>query len=261
MIGRTPLEVTRRPGTGLPVLLAHGFLGDAGEWDRLLRDLPELNAYCLTVPGHGQTSCPADASISWFRAAFAETVAALGLAEFAVLGYSLGGRLALDWAVHDGQGLRCLIAESANPGIADPAVRAERLAADRTLADELVEFGLHVFLQKWYGQDLFASVVVQRADLVQRRATGNAQELSRALRAFSLGGQGDLQQDLGLLGCPVWWIAGALDPRYAEIAKSLEMAHAGVRAAIVGQAGHNVHLEQPQLFARLLVRILRDPCA
>lgn len=249
-------QIAERPGSTCPVLLLHGFLGDAAEWDQIVALFPELHALRLTLPGHGDVACPDGNVVDQLCDALASELAARSTIPCAILGYSLGGRIALQLALRYPELVSLLIVEAANPGIEDPVERQERERADDTMAARLEQDGLAEFLQAWYRQPLFASLALRRDQLVRRRARGNSRELAAALRAFSVGRQQSLWPRLQDLRCPSFWLAGALDPKYCRVMKRAAAHAPHGQYAIVPAAGHNVHLEQPRRYVQYLREIL-----
>ena len=184
---------------------------------------------------------------------------AAGTDGFDVVGYSLGGRVALHLACSGAPGLRRTAVISASPGIADPEARRRRLDADTALADGLEASGdVDGFLDRWLRNPLFATLPATMADLDGRRAN-SAAGLADSLRRCSVGTQRWLLPELVALERPVAFVTGARDD--AAIAAACLVARAGsaVQVAVVPGAGHVAHLEQADLTARLLTCFLDAP--
>ncbi|MFT5128522.1 MAG: 2-succinyl-6-hydroxy-2,4-cyclohexadiene-1-carboxylate synthase [Rhodothermales bacterium] len=227
------------------LLLLHGFLGSPEDWEPIIAALPQYRCIAPAIPGD---ACSHGEIIDSLLA----LLDSLGIERCAVLGYSMGGRVAMQLALRSPQRVGLLIAESANPGIPDVADRAARVAQDDALADRLAESDLAEFLADWYAQPLFATLShTQKEALIQKRSQGDPASLAATLRALSVGRQENLWPRLPRLECPVHFIAGALDSRYREIAES-----AARQAHIIEGAGHNVHLEAPGDFCRVLTALL-----
>lgn len=232
-------------GPSRALLLLHGFLGSPEDWAPIISTLPQYRCIAPAIPGdacsHGEVL---DSLLALLDS--------LGIEHCAVLGYSMGGRIAMQLALRSPQRVGLLIAESANPGIQNKADCAARAAQDDALADRLAQGDLANFLADWYAQPLFATLSpTQKEALIRKRSQGDSASLAATLRALSVGRQENLWPQLPSLECPVHFIAGALDSRYRKIAES-----AAGQAHIIEGAGHNVHLEAPGYFCRVLTALL-----
>ncbi len=238
-------------GPGEPVVLAHGFTQTLASWDPIAARLADRHRVVrVDLPGHGGSA--------GVRTGFAEAAALLGEAggRAAYVGYSLGGRLCLRLALDRPGLIRALVLVGASPGIADPAERAARRAADEARATELERDGLERFLERWLAQPLFATLPSERAGRVARLANTPA-ALAASLRLHGTGTQAPLWERLGSLRPPVLLLAGALDRKFAGLAERMAAAIGpGARVALVADAGHAAHLERPEEVGRLIERFL-----
>lgn len=250
-----------RDGNGPPLLLLHGFTGSTITWSVLraaLRDRFELVA--VDLPGHGRSSAPADsARYALPRTAgdLARVLDALGIARGAVLGYSMGGRTALQFALAHPERVSALVLESASPGIADPAERAARVASDEALAAAIERDGVEAFVDRWEQLPLWASQrhmlkPVARARLRAERLAQRAEGLAGSLRGAGAGVEPPVLDRLGAVAVPTLLIAGALDAKYVTLARAMAERLPSARVEIVPEAGHAVHLERPDAFAALV---------
>ncbi|MCM2272198.1 MAG: alpha/beta fold hydrolase, partial [candidate division Zixibacteria bacterium] len=162
---RDTLEPTKPP-----VLLLHGFLGDARDWDEIIAEIgAEFRVIAVDLPGHGQSLGLPDVhySIDGCARQIVSLVEDLKLAQVAVCGYSMGGRLALYLAVHYPARFSQVILESATAGIRSEQERRERHDQDHARAKALESSSLAVFLRTWYHQPLFSSFA-KRPELLER---------------------------------------------------------------------------------------------
>ena len=253
-------------GKGRPLLLLHGFTGSAATW-RPFRDAwPSTRQLAADLPGHGRSLAPPDRprphDIDGTIDALLAAMDDRGAGGFALLGYSMGGRIALRLALRAPERVAALIVVSASPGIADAAARARRLTSDRALADRIEREGVPAFVDYWQSLPLWesqrrlppAAREALRAQCLRNDAAG----LAASLRAAGAGADPPLLDALAGLRCPALLIAGALDPAYCDHAAAMGARLPDGRVAIVPGAGHAVHLEQPDRFRALVAGFLAE---
>lgn len=250
-------------GGAEPVVLLHGFTGSKATWSALRRRLSRSRrVIAVDLPGHGGSDAGAGA--------FAEVVEsldalldALEVGACALLGYSLGGRLALALALARPRRVARLLLESASPGLADPAERAERRRQDEALAARIEREGVAAFVEHWERLPLFASLRSlppdERDELRRQRLLCSAHGLAASLRSVGAGSQPWLGDRLGELAMPVVLVAGADDGKYRAIAEGMGASIAGARVEIVAGAGHVPHLERRAAFAAIVDGFLAAP--
>ena len=155
-----------RLGEGPPLVLLHGFTGSTESWAPVRAALAgRFTTIAVDLPGHGRSTSPADPAryaLARFAGDLARVLDALGIERTVLLGYSLGGRAALRFALERPERLVALVLESASPGIAKPAERAARLVADGVLADEIERDGITAFVDRWERLPLWTSQASSR---------------------------------------------------------------------------------------------------
>jgi 2-succinyl-6-hydroxy-2,4-cyclohexadiene-1-carboxylate synthase len=255
-----------RSGAGRPLLLLHGFTGSATTWSAHLAQLAlGFHTIAPDLIGHGRSDAPPDPSRYQMERCVADLLAlldALGVERADVLGYSMGGRVALHLAAAAPARVRALVLESSSPGIADPAERAARIAADEALADAIERDGLAAFVERWERLPLFASQAVLPEVVLERqraqRLRNDPHGLANSLRGMGAGRQEPLWDRLAALAAPTLLIAGELDAKYCAITSQMAAALPNARTAIVPNAGHAVHLEQANAFVRNVLVFLNS---
>jgi 2-succinyl-6-hydroxy-2,4-cyclohexadiene-1-carboxylate synthase len=251
-------------GAGWPLLLLHGFTGSAATWaPHTLRFAPHLRTIAPDLIGHGQSDSPPDPERYRMERCVADLLAlldALHVDRADVLGYSMGGRVALHLAAAAPGRVRSLVLESSSPGIADPPERQARIAADAALANSIERDGLEAFVDRWERLPLFASQAAlpagTRARLRDQRLRNSPIGLANSLRGMGAGRQESLWQRLATLHLPALLVVGALDAKYRDIAGQMIDALPNAQMQIIPAAGHAVHLEQPELFAQIVLEFL-----
>lgn len=167
-----------------------------------------------------------------------------------LVGYSMGGRIALHTALAVPALVERLVLIGASPGLADPAERADRRRADEALADRIEAIGVEAFATEWGAQPLFAGqdprvAAAAHADRLRNTASG----LAAALRGLGTGVMEPLWDRLGELSIPVTLMVGERDGKFRAIAEQMAPAIADCRVELVAGAGHAVQLERPEAVA------------
>lgn len=251
-------------GDGPPLLMLHGFTGNLLYWQRL--KLPRHYRRCLIdLPGHGDTESPKDAGRYAMEHAAADLDAyrrSLNLERWSVLGYSMGGRLALYYALHYPQHLDALILESASPGLESAEEREERTKRDNDLADFIEREGVEEFVRRWEALSLFASQKrlpdEVRYYIREQRLRSDPRGLANSLRGMGTGVQPSLWGKLAALNVPTLLITGAEDEKFVRIGEKMANALSDAKLVQIDKAGHTTHLEQPEAFIRYITQFLDD---
>jgi 2-succinyl-6-hydroxy-2,4-cyclohexadiene-1-carboxylate synthase len=232
-----------------PLVLLHGFTQTRLSWRPVIAALDGgVRAIAPDLPGHGSAAArPASfpACTAYARA--------LGGDRFALAGYSMGGRIALAAALALGPRVERLVLVGASPGLADPAEREQRRAADERLAERIEAIGIEAFADEWGAQLLFAGQPPQVAAAAREdRLRNTPHGLAAALRGLGTGVMEPLWDRLPELAIPVTLIAGARDEKFRTIAERMAARLPRGRVEVVDGAGHAVQLERPDTIAALL---------
>lgn len=251
-------------GSGQALLLLHGFTGSLSTWDPFI---PELSQHFTTITmdllGHGKTDAPLDPNrytIERAAADIIELLITLKIEKTHLLGYSMGGRLALMLATRYPERFHSLILESSSPGIQNEEERLKRIQSDEELADFIEEKGIESFIDYWEDIPLFQTQkrvrLEERKKLRRLRLQNRTHGLANSLRGMGTGRQPSLWEKLSSITMPVLLIVGSLDTKYVQIAKQIaeQVKHAELN--IVHDAGHTVHFEQSETFLALILNFL-----
>lgn len=249
----------RVTGDGAPVVALHGFTGSGANWSADLFP-PRTQLIAPDLLGHGATESPDNYrryGISTAARDLVDLIVRTTTPPVTLLGYSMGGRLALDFALHHTEYLSKLVLESASPGIDDEFERMARRGNDYTLAERIERDGVEAFMAKWEQNPLFATQSPEvRERLRVVRLAQNPVGLANSLRGMGTGAQPSYWNRLGELHLPVLLIAGELDTKFTAIARRMSERLTNCTLAIIAGAGHTVHLEQPTRYAEIVQRFL-----
>jgi 2-succinyl-6-hydroxy-2,4-cyclohexadiene-1-carboxylate synthase len=255
-------------GDGPALVLLHGFTGSAATW----REHSQIFAQdhlviAVDALGHGLSDSPADPTRYTFPQLAADFVALLdelGIEQTALLGYSMGGRMALYLALTAPERISKLVLESASPGLASEADRQVRAESDNALAGRIEREGIEAFVNYWEKLPLWQSQSqlseAVRASQHAQRLHNNPRGLANSLRGAGTGVQPSLWDRLGELKIPTLLVAGEHDPKFCAIARQMQEKIPQARLEIVSGAGHAVHLERPDEFDNLVKDFLAIGC-
>lgn len=239
------------------IVSLHGFTGEGADFGPLREHLPahaRLNAPDL--PGHGSRRHQReirDYSVEAHLALISEAATA---PQITLVGYSLGGRLALHWALAHPQRVARLILIGASPGLATSAERDERRLADATLADFIRTRGLDAFFKYWHNQTFFQPLLrlpeERLRPILERRHRNDPEGLALSLDHVGTGALPSLWPRLKELRCPVDLVTGEHDEKFTRLAREMGAHLPKARLSVIEGAGHAVHLERPGDVAMLL---------
>ena len=258
----THVEVWNENGTHTLVAL-HGFTGSTATWHNLAQAIPNVRVIAIDLIGHGQTATPEQTqrfSMGEQLQDLEKLFCQLNVEKFTLLGYSMGGRIALSYAISFPGRVQKLVLESASPGLRTIEERNERSERDDILAQKIITNGLVSFVNAWENIPLFAS---QRhlSDPVREairteRLSQKEEGLAGSLRGIGTGTQPSNWHCLDQLELPVLLITGSLDEKFCQIALEMKALLKTVRHITVNDAGHAIHVENPAEFATIVEEYL-----
>lgn len=252
-------------GKGPALLLLHGFTGAASNWQPFV----PLWSTCYQVIrvdliGHGQTDAPQESSryaMEQVAADMVELLDQLKIDQVHLLGYSMGGRLALSFSLWYPQRVHSLVLESSSPGLAEPEARKQRVASDQKLADWIEREGVEAFVSRWESIPLFSSQQSLpeevRLQIRKQRLQNRAQGLAASLRGMGTGVQPSGWERLRELSIPSLLIVGEWDSKFREIAGRMARQMPLSETVVIPEAGHTVHVEQPERFGTIVLDFIK----
>ncbi len=247
------------------ILFLHGFMGDRHEFQQAIATLSK-RFYCVTLDlmGHGQTKVIGidqeyHHRIEQTAVIIAKFLDFLHLDRCFLVGYSMGGRLGLYLILHFPDYFYRGVLESASAGLAEAKARLDRLAKDEQLANTLEAIlpktlDFQNFLENWYHQPIFDSLRSHPdfLSMIAQRLHNSPHKLARSLRNMSLGRQPSLWHKLPDNKIPLLLMAGQLDPKFVQINRQMQLACPVAKFVAIANCGHNIHFENPDLFAQHL---------
>lgn len=247
------------------IIFIHGFTGSSNDW---LEIIPQIDNHfsVITVDliGHGKSSSPNNSKfyeISAINKEIKKIIEVLKLDKVILAGYSMGGRVALNFANEFPNFVNGLILESTTAGIIDKKKRDDRYKNDLSLSQKILDDGIEKFVDYWINLPIFSS---QKSlskeklnDIRLRKLNNDPIGLSNSLIGYSTGKMPPLFDRLSDFNFPVLLISGEKDVKFCKINSEMNDLIPFSEHKIVKGAGHNIHLEMPSEFVILVNRFLR----
>ncbi|GAA0431100.1 2-succinyl-6-hydroxy-2,4-cyclohexadiene-1-carboxylate synthase [Virgibacillus sp. AGTR] len=249
-------------GNGEPIVMLHGFTGSSRTWNYFVNKWKnKWTLITIDLPGHGKTKAK-EKSMEACCKDLDALFNALKLSSFCLLGYSMGGRTAISYAIHYPEKIKALLLESTSPGIDTLEERVQRQENDRILANRILEQGLDWFVSYWENIPLFQSQTSLPLEIKQsvryERHMQSKTGLADSLLHMGTGFQPSWWDALARLTKPVLLLAGELDKKYCELMKEMDNRFPQSLLTIVSEAGHAIHVEKPEIFGKIVSEYITD---
>jgi 2-succinyl-6-hydroxy-2,4-cyclohexadiene-1-carboxylate synthase len=239
------------PGALPPILGLHGFTGSGLDFAPLAGQL-ERQLVCPDLVGHGGTEAPtatAEYSMSRTVARLVSLLNEMKLARLPVIGYSMGGRVALQLAFEAPERVSALVLVGATPGYKTRDERRARRFSDSLLASEILKEGVEAFADRWEALPLIASQerieAPWRDQMKARRRANRPRGLAGSLRGMGSGKMPSLWERLRSLEVPTLLVTGEQDDKFTAIARDAVGLIPRASYSVIRDAGHSAHLERP----------------
>lgn len=220
-------------GEGLPIIFCHGSGGTNRHWAFQLRGLKnEINPIAVDLPGHGLSEGETSTNIADYRDWIHYFAGAFDLAPFVLAGHSMGGAVALDYALQYPGELAGLVLVSTGARLRVAPAITDTLRAGK------VPRGMTSFA---YGPKSSSKLL----ESAQREQESTPPEVY--LADFTACNNFDIMKELPRINLPSLIICGTAD-RLTPIKYSLYLKEHLSQGELVEveEAGHMVMLEAPE---------------
>ncbi|WLR41199.1 2-succinyl-6-hydroxy-2,4-cyclohexadiene-1-carboxylate synthase [Bacillus carboniphilus] len=247
-------------GEGFPILLLHGFTGNKNQWKPIVKkSLMGFKIILIDLLGHGQSAQPERFerySMEEVCKDLNEILNVYSLNKVHLLGYSMGGRVALSFVQFFHERVLTLTLESSSPGLMTEFEREARVVNDDELAQFILNEGLESFVDYWGNIPLFQSLKrlpesIQQM-LKEERLKNDPKGLAASLRGMSTGRQPSWWDQLENVNVPVHLISGKLDEKFCLIHEQMKKKFPDVKNTNIKDAGHAIHVERPEIFGKIV---------
>lgn len=235
------------------LVFLHGFAGDSREWMAVGERFSRHPRLYIDLPGHGGSSAVFARDVDEVCLQLSATLGSYNILKYWLVGYSLGGRIAMYYSCQHPAGLQGLIVEGAHPGLTHFAAREARWLSDGRWAQRFRHEPLADVFNDWYQQPVFTGLTaLQRQELIALRSENSGAALSAMLESTSLAIQPDLRSALRRCHFPIYYLCGEHDHKFRALGAEL-----AAPCQLINDAGHNAHRENPGGTATCLAHILR----
>lgn len=242
------------------IVFLHGFMGNSHEFDETIFLLKD-DFYCLNIdlPGHGKTQvCGDDDCYTMATTADAviNLLEELEVSRCFLVGYSMGGRLALYLTLHFPEVFDRVILESASPGLPTAKERLERSKRDGQIARKLARIiqqdDFSQFLDNWYNQPVFGNIKnhPRFEQMIENRLQNNPSELAKSLKLMGTGVQPSLWENLQDNQVPLLLLVGNNDQKFVEINRKMAQITDSCELKMIDNTAHNIHFENTAVFVK-----------
>jgi len=247
------------------IIFLHGFTGSVNDWRDVSTNLDKhFNKVAIDLIGHGKTSSPSNIEFYNIESILDQVEAVilnLRVKEAILCGYSMGGRVALSYAVMKPNFVKGLILESSSSGIKKNKEREERKRNDEELADYILNNSIEDFINKWLDQEIFGTIrrfSNEKIKRIKEEKTKNSRiGLANSLKGFGTGIMPYLDKELKRLNIPVLLLSGQLDSKFTKLNVELNKLIPKSKHVSIQSAGHNIHLEESSKFIKAVNKYLK----
>jgi len=204
-------------GQGPDVVLLHGFTGSTRSMAGVAEGLEDrFRILSIDLVGHGRSDAPRAAARYSMECCVDQVAGALDTLvprRAHLLGYSMGGRVALALCAAQPERVASALLVGASAGIADPDARTARRREDVARAESVERYGMPAFIDAWMTQPMFesqqrrlsaAALDAAREQRLDNRALG----LANSLRGMGTGAQEPLHDTIAAVRVPVCLAVG-----------------------------------------------------
>ncbi|MUK90044.1 2-succinyl-6-hydroxy-2,4-cyclohexadiene-1-carboxylate synthase [Ornithinibacillus sp. L9] len=248
-------------GIGEPVVFLHGFTGSSQTWSPLVHNLKsKFQIVTIDLPGHGKTKINSPRTMEACCHDLNQLFQHLSLESVHLVGYSMGGRTALSFAMLYPGLIKSLILESASPGLALQQERHNRRANDEKLAERIEKEGLESFVDFWENIPLFNTqkqLPSNKQKIIRdERMSHTEKGLACSLRHMGTGSQPSWWNELSNFHKPVLLMAGEYDHKFVKINERMKESLSNSDLRIIKNAGHAIHVEQAEIFGKIVTEFI-----
>jgi 2-succinyl-6-hydroxy-2,4-cyclohexadiene-1-carboxylate synthase len=241
------------------IVFLHGFLGNDHEFDPIISRLKN-NYTCVAIDLNLAPQYDLLSMAKFVR----EELSKRNITKSHFWGYSMGGRVLLEFYKNFPEVCFSLTLESTSLGLVDPHERDNRVKMDSDWA-KLIENDPELFLEKWYSQNLFAGFKRHNgfAGYLELREKTLSHRHSQMILEASPGANSPHFEVIDSLDLPTLALVGQNDEKYLRIwgkliDKNPKIAVSNIVLEAIENSGHVVHLENPHRAVEIFLKFMKE---
>jgi 2-succinyl-6-hydroxy-2,4-cyclohexadiene-1-carboxylate synthase len=252
--------------SSLNLIFLHGFTGSSYDWNDVLPQIDDrFNKITYDLLGHGKSEFPNDPSLySWDLQVeqLNKIINSFNDDQVLLIGYSMGGRLALCYAFTYPERVLGMILESTSPGIRNKQQREKRIKDDDELSKFISTHTVEEFIELWLNKEIFGTLLrfsdAKRREIKKHKLKNNRIGLSNSLYGFSTGKMPYLYNQFKNLTPRTLLLTGDLDTKFTSLNKNISDMLPSAKHKIIRNSGHTIHFEEPVKFVNAVNDFLKE---
>lgn len=227
----------------------HGFLGSGNDWQMVKdqfgqnHDNPSFQTVDFLTRSSSQDLSSFETLIHSLRSQMPEQ-------KNIFIGYSLGGRVGLNWLRLFPQDFQQWVFISTHPGLQTEQEKKSRENSDQSWVDKLLRLELNEFIKEWNSQSVFEST----NSVEQASVEFDPNRLKSCFQNLSLSRQQDHREIITTHQDRITWIVGERDQKFFSVAQELKK-NLVIDKILTLKAGHRVHVDQPAQLAKIILEL------
>lgn len=244
----------------IDLIFLHGFLGLPSDWKKTQECLNDHGKnhevkFHFLVPDYFKISQLGP--LNSFEKSSGEFLSYIEQNTFSknkiLIGYSLGGRLALHIFEKNPDLFLQLILISTNPGLTTEREKLERELLDKNWSEQFKHHPWSEVLKKWNQQAVFKD---SQQEPDRKEENYQREQLSQSLVNWSLAKQQNKKHLSHQFVNRMTWINGEKDRKFNEMMRSLKEENPQLKNVQVSKAGHRVLFDNPEILAQEIFKVL-----
>ncbi len=237
------------------IFLLHGFLGRPSDWNFIENEISKnqsVRIHAVDYLNHPQLG-PHFKFIEWAEN-FNKYVQSFGYSKKILIGYSLGGRLALHALQQSPDLWNQLVILSANPGLNSMQEKQARLANDETWAHKFSQMHWQDVMRDWNLQPVFAG---NSNEPLRVEHDYDREKVAKCLVQWSLGKQENLENLIRKHRDKISWAVGALDKKFLHMSAAMYDENILKDLKIFDEVSHRIIFDQPEALSLWIKQIIK----